>query len=115
MRCIVLIALIFTSGCSATLRPVSITSSPNYASLSFRDADGKSLGEADGLWFVDNYRFKAPQSRVYIAPGRRSVGYQCPGWMSWDDFASLQYIFEAGKNYEMVCEHQGPVIYPLPG
>ena len=97
------------------LRPASLTSSSNSASLSIRDADSKTFGELDGLWYVDTYRFKTPQSRIYIAPGHRAVGYQCPGWMSMDDFPSLQYTFEAGKNYEMVCAAKGPVIHRLPG
>ena len=111
---VIALPLALASGCSAFLGPVSIVPSSNYASLSFRDSEGKLLGPVDGIWYVDYYRFKTPQNHVYIAQGKRSVGYQCPGWMSSDDFAALQFRFEAGISYEMVCEASGPVVYLLP-
>ena len=95
------------------MHPVSMSPSADYASLSIRDAHGKPLDELDGLWYVDKYRFKERQNHIYIAQGQHSVGYQCPGWTSWDDFASVVYRFEAGKSYEVVCEEKGPVINPL--
>jgi hypothetical protein len=97
------------------LWPGSLSPAPGSASLSIRDAESKAFGKLDGLWYVDSYRFNAPHNRIYIAPGHRIVGYQCPGWISMDDFPSLKYTFAAGKSYEMVCESKGPVIYPSPG
>src|SRR5690349_2877517 len=110
MRIVLIVTMALASGCSTMLRPASFTPSPKTASLSFRDAEGKPFGTLDGLWYVDTYRFKTPQSHIYIAPGHRAVGYQCPGWVSSDDYASLQYDFEAGRSYEMVCEAKGPII-----
>ena len=115
MRAVLLVTAVLASGCSLMLRPASVSPSSNSASLTFRDAHSKPFGELDGIWYVDEYRFKTPQTRIYITPGRRSVGYQCPGWMSMDDFASVQYAFDGGKSYEMVCEDKGPVIHPLSG
>ena len=115
MRITLIIGLAFVSGCSTMLWPASSSPTRNSASLSIRDAEGGAFGALDGLWYVDTYRFKTPQSRIYIAPGQRAVGYQCPGWMSMDDYPSFKYSFEAGKSYEMVCEANGPVIHLLPG
>ena len=115
MRIIMIIGLAFVSGCSAMLWPASSNPSRNSASLSIRDAEGKAFGALDGLWYVDTFRFKTLQNRIYIAPGQRAVGYQCPGWMSMDDYPSFKYDFEARKSYEMVCGSKGPVIHLVPG
>jgi hypothetical protein len=109
MRSLLILALATMSGCAAVI-PVSVTSSPNSASLSLRDVDGKTFGESDGIWRVDAYRFKTPQAHIYISSGKHSVAYQCPRTTSWDDWASLQYEFEAGRSYEMVCEPKGDIV-----
>ena len=111
---LVLFAGLLTIGCTAMLREVSPTPSPNYASLSFRAADGRPLGEWDGIWYVDGRDFDRPRSHVYVARGRRIIGYNCPGWVSVDGYVGLHHRFEGGKRYEMVCEKKGPVIHALP-
>ena len=80
----------------------------------FRAADGRPLGEWDGIWYVDGSDFDRPRSHVYVARGRRIIGYNCPGWVSVDGYVGLQHRFEGGKRYEMVCEKKGPVIHALP-
>jgi len=115
MRIMMIIGLALVSGCSTMIWPASSTPSRNSASLSIRDAVGNAFGAFDGLWYVDTFRFETAQSRIYIAPGHRAIGYQCPGWNSVDEYPSLMYTFEAGKSYEMVCEAKGPVIHLLPG
>lgn len=115
MRSMLLIAAgLLTMGCTAMLRETSPTPSANYASLSFRAANGSPLGMGDGIWYVDGHDLRKPQSHVYVARGRRVIGYNCPGWVSVDGFVGLQHQFEGGKRYEMVCEEKGPVIYALP-
>ncbi len=109
MRSLLILTLATLSGCAAVI-PVSVTSSPNTASLSLRDAAGRPFGESDGIWRVDEYRFKTPRTHVYISSGKHSVAYQCPHAMSWDDWVSLQHEFEAGRRYEMVCEPKGDIV-----
>ena len=118
MRSLLVFFLALASGCSAIV-PISTASSPNTASLWMRDADGMPFEGLDGIWRVDRYQLKAPQARIYIASGKHSVGYQCPRTISLDDWASLQYKFEAGRSYELVCEVKGgmvqAVVHLLPG
>ena len=118
MRSLLIFSLALAPGCSAIV-PISTVSSPNTASLLMRDADGMPFEGLDGIWRVDTYQFRAPQVRIYIAPGKHSVGYQCPGTISTDDGASLQYKFEAGRSYELVCEVTRDmvqaVVHLLPG
>lgn len=115
MRNMLLFAMgLLSVGCTAMLRETSPTPSPNYASLSFRSADGSPLGEWDGIWYVDGLDFRKPQAHVFVAKGRRVIGYNCPGWVSVDGYVGLEHHFAGGKHYEMVCEKKGPVIYALP-
>ena len=100
--------------CGAALAQVSLTPSGHYAALSFRTDGGKPLEARDGIWYVDRHRFDQPQLHVYIAPGTHSVGWLCPGFMAADDYASIEYAFLPGNNYEMVCGEKGPVITEAP-
>ena len=115
MRKVALLATcLLPVACTAMLRPVSEVPSPNYAELSFRDAGGKEIGKWDGIWYIDGTEFQKPRTHVYVARGRRVVGYQCPGWISVDGYVGLEYTFIGGQSYEMVCEAKGPVIHSLP-
>lgn len=115
MRTLPLIVCCFlASACTAMLRPVSETPSPNYAELTFRDGTGKQIGPGDGIWYIGGTDFPEPRLHLYVARGKRAVGYQCPGWISVDGYVSLDYEFIGGKSYQMVCQAKGPVIAPVP-
>ena len=106
MRLTLIAVVALLSSCSAFSQPVSMTSSPKYAELSVRLVHDVPFTGLDGIWTVDNYRFKAHQEHVYVAQGQRSIGYQCQGVLSMDDWAHIQFNFDGGKSYELVCEEK---------
>ncbi len=61
--------------------------------------------QSDGVWSIDKkYLPSGPAQVVYVAPGRRKIGYNCPGFLFMDNPPTLEHNFEAGKLYEIVCD-----------
>lgn len=109
---LVIVVALLTAGCTAMLRAVSLTPSPNYAFLSLRAAGGSPLGV---ILDVDGYEVANSQGPLYVARGRRSIGYICPeDVMVIDGFSELKYEFVGGKRYELVCDKAGASIHVLP-
>jgi hypothetical protein len=99
----------------STFDPASTMPMSNDAALTFRDVPRKPFEHWDGVGIrsVDRHQFDPPQTHIYIAPGRRSVGWLCAGWVTVDGYPTVEYSFERGKSYEMTCEDTGVVIRPV--
>lgn len=90
------------------LRPTSPTASADYALLGFV-ASYESSSKYDGILAVDGETyFMDPLKRVYVARGKRRIGYSCPGWVTVDGTATLDHHFEPGKEYRFVCDAKRP-------
>ena len=104
MRFPSVLIVVFLTGCATFSPAVSSGPSPRYATLSFSRVRDLPFYEFDGLWYVDKYRFKTHREVIYVAEGERTIGYQCQGKLSADDWPSLRFQFERGKTYDLVCE-----------
>ena len=102
-------------GCMSS--PFSVVPDPDraMASLTLGPHTGYLISQGyDGIWSVDGRDIpKGPVQSVLVAPGKRTVGYICPGWISMDAPPTLSYNFEAGQRYELNCENE-PRIQTVP-
>ena len=91
------------SACSST--PYVLESSAGAAQLSFRqpteDFPDNRLG---GIFAVDGHEVKEDrQAALELAPGLRTIGYLCPGWMFIDGYPTVRHDFAARRHYELSC------------
>jgi hypothetical protein len=69
----------------------------------------------DGILSIDGRTVPGgPVKETWVAPGRRTIGYACPGWVTVDGPATLSRTFVAGGRYQLTCEDP-PAIKQLPG
>lgn len=59
----------------------------------------------DGILSIDGRTVPgSPVREIWIVPGRRTIGYACPGWVTVDGPATLARTFVAGGGYKLTCE-----------
>jgi hypothetical protein len=69
----------------------------------------------DGILSIDGRTVPGgPVKETWIVPGRRTIGYACPGWVTVDGPATLSRTFVAGGRYQLTCDDP-PAIKQLPG
>lgn len=116
MKLPILVLCVALSGC--VVAPFATTAHSNgaMARLSVRDrVNYRFVPGRDGILSVDGRSVPGgPLREVWIEPGRRSIGYACPGWVTVDGPARLSRSFEAGASYMLACEDP-PVIQQVPG
>jgi hypothetical protein len=74
------------------------------ASLSYVAGD-LPLEPGSGIVSVGSYYFPYGYSRVvHLAPGKREVGFYCPGFIYVDGPPTISYNFVGGQSYELYCQ-----------
>ena len=103
------IACMLLSGC-AVLQNQPPETRELAASLSYVAGD-KPLESGSGIVSVGNYYFPNGYPRtVYFAPGKRDIGYYCPGPIYVDGPPTISYNFLGGQQYEFYCKNNEPHI-----
>ena len=114
MRNITALLCLSLVGCVSA--PFSVSPAPNQpmATLTVGARMGHPISQGyDGIWSVDGRDIpKGPVQSIFVAPGKRTIGYICPGWLSMDGPPTLSHVFEAGTHYEINCE-KDPHIQPV--
>lgn len=89
---------------------------PGFARLGFVPAGGEApRRNYDGLWAIGTTPFDPPgRDAVWVRPGKRAVGYVCPGVIFMDWPPTITHTFEPGGRYELVCDRGQGSIRPLP-
>jgi hypothetical protein len=81
------------------------------ATLSFVAGD-KPLDRGSGIYSIGNYNLpREPMKVVYIAPGYREIGYNCPGYIFVDNPPTVLHKFLGGKQYELFCDKDGKPVF----
>ncbi len=99
-------------GCISVAKQASDMPKDGYAKLALvgtSDYPGESFG-INGV--RDPNQFKA-RKIIYIAKGRRTVWYGCPGFVYTDSGPSITYRFKDGERYELVCTGPRAIINHL--
>lgn len=115
MRSITALFCLSMAGCAGM--PFSVDPVPSHSmstlTLGTRTNYPISLGY-NGIWSVDGRDMpKGPVQSISVVPGKRAIGYLCPGWLFMDGPPTLSHVFEAGRRYEIDCE-KTPSIRPMP-
>lgn len=92
------------------------TAPPGFARLTFVTTDGAAPRKGyDGLQAIGTTPIEPPgRDAVWVRPGKRAVGYVCPGVIFMDWPPTVAYTFESGGRYELVCDRGKGSIRPLP-
>lgn len=115
MRPSILVLALILGGCAAT--PFA-TTGPD-AGATARLAIGDRVHYAfvpgrDGIISVDGRTVpEGPVRETRLVPGRRTIGYACPGWVTVDGPATMSRTFVAGGRYMLTCEDP-PAIKQVP-
>jgi hypothetical protein len=114
MRNVTAVCCLFLASCVSA--PFSVSPAPNQSmvALTLSPRTGYPVSHGyDGIWSVDGHDIpKGPVQSIFVAPGKRTIGYICPGWLSMDGPPTLSHVFEAGRRYEINCE-KDPYIQPV--
>ncbi|MGH9694627.1 MAG: hypothetical protein ACRD5Z_10820 [Bryobacteraceae bacterium] len=79
------------------------------ATLSFVAGD-RPLDRGAGIYSIGDYSPPhLPVTNIAIAPGRRNIGYLCPGWIFVDGPPTVWHKFQGGKHYELYCQAGNPI------
>jgi len=115
MRVLLVLCLVFLAGCVSLPFAASQSTDQPMAQLTMVSRSTyPSMPKYDGIWSVDGHDIpNGPVQSVFVAPGKRDIGYLCPGWISMDGFPSLSHTVVAGKHYEINCEKE-PYIRMVP-
>jgi hypothetical protein len=107
MFTLVALMSVLLNGCASV--PPSATELA--ATVSFVEGD-RPLDRGAGIYSVGNYNLpREPSLVVYVAPGYREIGYNCPGYIFVDGAPTVSYKFWGGEQYEIFCDKNGkPVI-----
>lgn len=88
---------------------------PGFARLTFVPGDGKPSSPGyTGIQAVGKTPIHPGLDAVWLRPGKRSVGYACPGVIFMDWPPTITYTFEQGRRYELACDRGKGSIRPLP-
>lgn len=103
------VAVLSASACST----VQLDSPrPGWASLTLAEPD--SPDSLSGLFYsVDGQRFPATSGTIFLKPGKRTVGYSCPGHLTLDEPPRTKAAFQAGAAYRLRCVRSVPTIEPV--
>lgn len=103
------------SACSSL--PAVMESSADAAQLSFRaPSEVFPDNRRGGIFTVDGHAMKEGRQGVLkIAPGLRTIGYLCPGWMFIDGYPKVSHDFAASRLYELSCADGKAKIRPVNG
>lgn len=102
MRLFALAAAVLLSGCSTIP-----DSAP--ATLEFVPTPSDTL--AGGIWSVDWEELQgAPVASTSLRPGKRVIGYTCPGLLFVDNPPELRFRFASGAKYSLTCDGRTPTV-----
>ena len=75
------------------------------AHVAVGDRQGEEFGAGyHGIVHIDNHNIpKGPVRSIYVVPGRRTIGYRCPGTIVMDGPPTLSGTFEGGTAYVLDC------------
>lgn len=91
------------SGCAGFLHNPPPQATQLAAELSYVEGD-TPLEPGLGIVSVGNYYFPhGYPTVVYLAPGKRDIGYYCPGDIYVDGPPTISYDFIGGQSYELYC------------
>lgn len=99
-----LVAAIALMGCAASIVFGESANRELAATLIFEAGD-RPLDEGSGFYSVGEH-YMAGVKRMHIAPGKRRIGYNCPGWIFVDASPSVEHTFQGGHTYFVSC-HDG--------
>ena len=106
MRIALLALCVSLAGCA----PFAVRPAPDQpmAHLIVGDRPGERFSDDyNGIWHVDDRDIPSgPVRSIYVAPGERSIGYICPGWLVLDGPPTLSHIFVAGVEYVLDCTEE---------
>ena len=92
------------SGCTGFLRSPAPETTELAASLSYVAGD-LPLEPGSGIVSVGSYYFPhGYPTVVHLAPGKREVGFYCPGLIYLDGPPTISYNFVGGQSYELFCQ-----------
>ena len=106
MRLLSVLMCLIVAGCAnipfATVAP----SSDAMAHLAIRDrVNYPVVPGIDGFVSVGSRSIPGgPARELWVEPGKRVIGYSCPGWITVDGPATISYNFLAGARYDLTCE-----------
>ncbi len=67
------------------------------------------MGPGNGILSVDGVGLPSGSHyRIYVARGKREIGYSCPDWVVTDGPLTVDGEFEPGKAYRLVCGSSDP-------
>lgn len=106
MRFPVLLLCVGVGGCATGPFANAAPDASDMARLAIGDRVNYAfVAGRDGILSVDGRTVPgSPAREIRIAPGRRTVGYACPGWVTVDGPATLSRTFVAGGQYRLTCE-----------
>jgi hypothetical protein len=111
MRRILAICCICMAGCASS--PFSLAPRPEQPmallKLGARSGHPASL-EYNGIWSVDNRNIPGgPVQSIWVAPGKHTIGYICPGIVVFDGYQTASQDFVASERYEISCEDESGI------
>lgn len=110
-----LLAAMIASATACSWTPSVLESSAVAAQLPFRDTTevfpDNRLG---GILTVDGHAVKEGRKvALTLAPGLRTIGYLCPGWLFVDAYPTVSHDFAASRHYELSCADGKAQIRPV--
>jgi hypothetical protein len=103
IACLPIVCLLL-SGCAGWLHSPSPGATELAAPLSYVAGD-LPLEPGSGIVSVGSYYFPHGYPRlVHLAPGKREIGFYCPGQIYVDGPPTISYNFVGGQNYELYCQ-----------
>ena len=105
MRVAIALLCIVLAGCVLPYA-ISPVADRSMASLRVNTQSADPLGWGHGsIWSVDGHNIsKGLVQSIFVAPGRRSIGYSCPGVVYLDAAMppTIEHVFEANESYEII-------------
>jgi len=109
----VLLMLPLFAGCAS--QPPAISQSA-VATLTFAPAASQEEdGISPAILRIDDKWLEDRPTLVYVRPGRRAVGINCPGRIVLDTPPPVTATFVAGSTYEIHCYAGKPAVIRLAG
>ena len=106
MRLLSVLMCLIVAGCAHAPFAILAPTSGVMAHLTVRDrANYPVVPGVDGFVSVGSQSIPGgPTRELWVEPGKRIIGYSCPGWITVDGPATITYNFLAGMRYELTCE-----------
>jgi hypothetical protein len=106
MRLAITLLCIVLAGCVSAPYSTVVLDKSSMAHLLMRERANYAFTPGiNGLVSVNERNIPGgPVRELWVSPGRRVIGFSCPGWITVDGPATITQTFAAGANYEVTCE-----------